>query len=97
MGMQLDVHPGSSGPLPIPALSAGGAEDREGAAVAQRQLEVVPAQRLRRPPAVLDQPLLADGVDPDPLDCGRSAAGIGADRHPFRGIETAKAGHQSSG
>ena len=45
------------------------------AAVGEDQLEVVAAQRLRRPPAVLDHPLLADRLDGDAVDRGRRAVG----------------------
>ena len=62
--VQLDVARGICGDAQRPSARTSVppgrlAEDDDAAAVGQRQLEVAAAQRLRRPPAVLDQPLLA--------------------------------------
>ena len=95
VGVQLYVRSARhSGPLPVPAPAAAAPEDGEGAAVGQRQLEVVAAQGPRGPPAVLDQPLLADCLDSDTVDRRWGSAGGGLDRDGTGRIEAAQPGHQ---
>ena len=101
VGVQLDVGRGarhrSSGLRPAgePAPAAGIAEDGERAAVGHRQLEVVAAQRARRPPAVLDQPLLAHRLDRRRVDRARGAHGIGEHRDRPWLVESARPGHRA--
>src|SRR5687768_6219127 len=49
------------------------AEDDDVAAVRQGELEVATAQRPRRPPAILDQPLLANRLDRHVAEADRRA------------------------
>src|SRR6202012_4761816 len=86
-----------SGPRAEPAPAAGVAEDGQRATVGERQLEIVAAQRPRRPPAVLDQPLLADGLDRRRPDRPRGPGAPGAPRARARLVHAAGPDHQSSG
>src|SRR5918997_99968 len=66
-------------PPPLPQL----AEDDRVAPVGEHEFEVAPSQRLLRPPAVLDHPLLPDRLDACAPERYRAPAAPGADgRHP---------------
>ena len=54
-------------------------EDDEVAPGFADELPVAPAQRLLGPPAILDQPRLADLGDDVPVDPQRPALGVGLD------------------
>src|SRR6188474_3175 len=80
-----------SSPLPVPA-TAGRAKYDHVAAICEHQLVVVPAQRPRRPPTVLDQPLLAHRLDRDPLDGPGLPLGPHLDRNPSRHVQPSQSG-----
>src|SRR5215212_9570594 len=68
-------------PLPEPAARVRLAEDDDVAAVLEHKLEVAAPNRLLGPPAVLDQPLLADRLDCQSADSLRRAIGVDLDRN----------------
>src|SRR5204863_4102567 len=83
-----------SRPLEEPAASRRRlAEYDHVAAVGEHELEVAAAERLRRPPAILDQPLLAHRFDGHRLDGARNVAGAGLDLHRARPVDRAPAAH----
>src|SRR5215210_1629179 len=84
------ILPGRS-PLRVPTPPQEIAEDDEVAPVARDDLPVATAQRPLRPPAVLDEPRLAHGLDDPAPDRLGPAAGPGADLDGARGGETARA------
>src|SRR4051794_16170530 len=84
--------------MPVPATLLEVAEDDEVAAVERDDLPVAAPQRAVRPPAVLDEPRLADGGHLVTVDRKRPAARAGLDRHGLRDSETPSAGaHGSNG
>src|SRR5581483_6484403 len=64
---------------PGPGALGGLAEHHQAPAVGQHDLEVTAAQGRRRPPAILDQPLLANGLHGDAADRERRAGAAGPD------------------
>ena len=74
MAVELDVSVGAASvPLAEPAAASGSREDDDVAAVGEHQLEVAAPQGLLRPPAVLDQPLLAHRLHRQPPDRARAS------------------------
>src|SRR5437763_10893172 len=76
-----------------PAALVEVAEDDDVAPVVRDDLPVAPAQRTVRPPTVLDQPRLANGVDRPALDGQRTPGGVGSDVRAARLVQSPRPGH----
>src|SRR4051794_12637121 len=93
--------PGVLPDLPLalhePAAALAVVEDHDIAPVGRDDLPVAAPQRLVGPPAILDQPRLADRLDVAAADGERAALGVGSHGDALRNRQAARAGHPSNG